>query len=502
MADTGDWGPSGSVQADSGYAPTRPRLTFIDLILQLWRAKWLMMLVALPIFALGILFALQMPKEFEASGQFYVAGGQETTATTVGNDGNRPNMPALEQIVPGELELLRSPIVAERTLSRFPLERVYPELAKARDKAVAEAPGSEEAIDFEYFQKSVDMFRKSFWAGAQPKSPIINVAYKHKDARTSAEVLDAAMASYLSYRSELFGARPVNQLTTQRKRFEKDLLAAEDAISAFLRQNDIGDFGSERSTAQGLYATISGELFNVQSRASAVDGQLARTRAQLAATSPELDLFVEDNSDQTLLELQLEREDLLGRYREGSQAVLAIDKRIAQVEALLAQKQGPSGLTRRGPNPTYQALEGTLNTLEAEAESLAGQRVELQRQLTQVDATLKKFTRLDPEWSDLQRKRDLLEQNVRSLSSAEQSEGTIAGIAEDGADSVKIVSEARAPLRGSSLRFPVAVLSLLFAGFTALMVGLLRALTREGFSSPRSLERTIGLPVIGAIGRT
>lgn len=501
MADTGDWGPSGSIQAEQGYAPARPRLTFVDLILQLWRAKWLMMLVGLPIFALGLLLALQMPKTFEASGQFYVTPGQETTATSVGNDAARGGTPELEQVIQGELQLIRSPTVAERTLSRFPLKRIYPELAEARDKAVAAAPQDEEAIDFEFFQKSVDTFRKNMWAGAPPKNPVINVAFKHKDPSTSAEILNASMAAYLSYRSELFSARPIDQLTAQRRRFEADLLKADDVISAFLRRNDIGDYGSERSTAQGLYSTISAELFGVKSRASAVDGQLARTRSQLAATPPEQDLFIEDSSDQTLMNLKLEREELLGRYREGSQAVQAIDKRIAQVESLLGNKDGASGLVRRGPNPTYQALEGTLNNLEAEAESLAGQRIELERQLNQVDDTLKKFTRLDPEWSELQRNRDLLEQNVRLLSSAEQSEGTIKQIAQDGTDSVKITSEARAPLEGSSLRMPVAVLSLLFAGFTALMVGLLRALTREGFASPRSLQRTTGLPVLTAIGR-
>jgi len=69
------------------------------------------------------------------------------------------------------------------------------------------------------------------------------------------------------------------------------------------------------------------------------------------------------------------------------------------------------------------------------------------------------------------------------------------------AESVRVLEPARVPLRGKSLRFSVAVLALLFAGFTALMAGLLWALTRPGFASPRPLRRTVGLPVLGAIGR-
>lgn len=501
MSDVSDWGPSGAIEAEPGYARARPRLSFVDLILQLWRAKWLMILVFLPIFILGILAALQMPKTYDSNSRLLIRAGVETSAVTVGNDNARQVTPDVEQVVQAELELLRSPVVAERTLARFPLERLYPKIHEGLQEELAKSPPEDaEAIRFEVAQQTLEAFEKSFRAGAPPKNPVINVSFEHKDPVIAAEVLNAAMGAYLEYRSELFSSRPVDQLTAQRRRFEIELVEAEDAIRDFLRRNRIEDFGSERGTAQGLYTTLSGELSNVQSRASAVEGQLNRTRTQIAATDREQDIFIEDTSDQTLLNLRLEREDLLARYTPESRAVQAIDKRIEEVEAFLAEKEGPQGTVRRGPNPTYQALETTLNSLEAEAEALASQQAEVQRQLTRVEGTLQRFTQLEPEWNELQRKRQSLEDNVRLLTRAEQEEGTIKNIAQDGTDSVSILEPARVPLRGSSLRFPVAVLALLFAGFTALMVGLLRALTREGFPTPSSLSRTTGLPVMAAVG--
>ena len=501
MADTADWGPSGAIQADAGYTPTRPRLNFVDLILQLWRAKWLMILVALPIFALGLLAAFQMPKTFESNSALYVlTSGDEIRSSSIISGPEAG--PDTEQVIQGELQIMRTQVVAERTLGRFQLERVFPKLAEAKQKELASSPPeAAEAIEFEYFQESVAAFRRQFWAGAMPKSNVINVAYKHEDPQVAAEVLNATMAAYLNYRSELFGARPVDQLTAQRKRFEKELLEAEGEIRTFLSSNRIGDFNNERATAQALYSTISNDLFAVQSRASAADGQLARTRAQLGATAPEQDLFVEDTSAQRLRDLQIERNQALVNYTPDSRRVQAIDSQIQELENYLATQDGLAGTTRRGPNPTYQALETSLNTLEAEAESLAGQRVELQRQLNQIEARLNRFTRLEPEWNELQRNRDLLESNVRIIAEREQQEGTIASITSQEAESVKVTEPATVPLRGSSLKMPVAVLAFLFAGFTGLMAGLLRALTREGFSTPRSLQRTTGLPVIGAIGR-
>jgi hypothetical protein len=48
---------------------------------------------------------------------------------------------------------------------------------------------------------------------------------------------------------------------------------------------------------------------------------------------------------------------------------------------------------------------------------------------------------------------------------------------------------------------PVAIIGAAFAAFSALMVGLLRALTRRGFPSPASAGRTLDLPVLGAAQR-
>jgi len=368
MAETADWGPSGVIEADSGYAAARPRLSFVDLILQLWRAKWIMMLIALPIFALGLYAAFQMPKSYESRSSLYVTSGDEVRSSSILSNPDFAQGPDTEQVIQGELEILRTKLVAERTLSRFPMDRLYPKLAEG---------------------------------------------FKHEDPEVAAEVLTALMATYLNRRAELFGSRPVDQLTAQRKRFEGELLQAEDAIRDYLRTNNIGDFGSERSTAQGLFTAISSELSTVRARTSAIEGQLATTRTQFASTPAQLELFVEDTSAERLRDLEIERNQALVSYTPDSRRVQAIDKQIEDLRAFIAAQSGLAGTTRRGPNPTYQALESSLNTLEAEAQSLSGQRAELERQLGEIEAKLTRFSQLEPIWSELQRNRDLMERIYR-----------------------------------------------------------------------------------------
>ena len=501
MAASQDWGPAGAARAPRGGMRQRPWMGAAEVMLQLWRAKWLMIAVFLPIFLLGLLAAFQMPKTYEANSRLYVRLGEESVyRPKVGTEGAGA-LPEQEQLIQAEIEVLLSPIVAERALERFPLSRVYPELSEATEEKIAEATSAEQrdAIAEEGFQKGVATLRKAFSAGSAPKTPVIATSLEHKDAALSAELLNAIIGAYMDYRTDVFSAGGSDFLRDQRKKFEGNLLDVEDEIRAFLRRNNIGDFESERQTAQQLYSTISGELLANRSRTRAVEGQLDIYNQQLATKDPEQDLYVEDSSANRLSELRMEREDLLSRYTEDSRAVQALDTRIAQLEDYLASRDGLSGTTRRGPNPVYQQIEQAAANLEAEAQSLALEGAELNRQLEQVEARLNRLNDLTPEWQELQRRKALLEANIQTFSAREIEARALSEIANQSADSVRVLEPARVPLEGSSLKLPIAALAFLFAGFTALMAGLARALTRTGFATARSLERTIGVPVVGAV---
>lgn len=500
MPQSNDWGARPPSQAHTAPFRSRPRIGIADLILQLWRAKWLMIAVFIPVFLLGILAAFQMPKEYRAESRLFVRIGDENVyRPRVGNE-TQGVAPEEELLIQAELEVLRSPVVAERALSEFDLADVYPKLITAMEKKLAESPPSEhDAIREETAQKAAATLRKAFESGTAPKTPVIGTALSHKEAAMSAALLNAWIDAYLDYRNEVFSTNGSASLQEQRRKFEGELLTVENEIREFLRTNRIGDFESERLTAQQLFSTISGEMLTNQSRASAVEGQLDIYNQQLATLEPQQDLYVEDNSAQRLMELRIERQDLLSRYTEDSQAVRAIDDRISKIEGYLNSRSGLAGTTRRGPNPVYQDIEQAANNLQAEAQSLELQGAELQRQLGRVEARLSRLNELEPEWQELQRRKALMERNVENFSVREMEERALSEISGQTADSVRVLEPALVPLKGKSLRMPVAALGFLFAGFTALMAGLGRALTREGFATARSVERTTGLRVVGSL---
>ncbi|MEQ9315639.1 MAG: Wzz/FepE/Etk N-terminal domain-containing protein, partial [Henriciella sp.] len=205
MTDREDWGVGSSARADQTPGRHRPRIGPVEVILQLWRAKWIMLLVFLPIFLGGLYAAFQMPTEYQARSRLYVRLGDESVfRPRVGTES--PTLaPETEQLLLAELEVLQSPLVAERALERFPLRRIFPEMVEAMEKEMARAPESEhEAIAEETFQTAIAALMKKFKAGTAPKTPVISTSLTHEDPAVSAELLNAMIGAYLDYRGDVF----------------------------------------------------------------------------------------------------------------------------------------------------------------------------------------------------------------------------------------------------------------------------------------------------------
>ncbi|MCA8903165.1 MAG: hypothetical protein KDA53_18155 [Hyphomonas sp.] len=500
MSMTEDWSREpGRRETPRQRTPVHPRLGLADVLLQLWRAMGLMLLVFLPIFLAGMMLAFSMKKEFTARTRVLVSLGDEYVfRPSVGPESQQPLSPGMDSLIQSELEMLRSPVVAREALKRFDLNRVFPKLRAACGQEFgARLSGDqfEEACN----QLAVRAFHKKFGAGAAPQIPVISATYTHEDPAVAAEVLNAVVGAYFTYRSTVFADGNSSGLAEQRGRFEGELKAADEALKAFLLDNGIGNFDAERDTVRQLYQFASSDLRAVEARIHLVDGQLAASRRQIRTIPAELDLYVDDTSQQTLMDLRLEREDKLSRYTEDSRVIREIDKRIAQAEAYLAERGGAQGTVRRGPNPLFQQVETSIKTLEAEAASLQSQHSELVRQVADFEARQQRLSELEPGYQELVRTRDVLDRNVTTLAEREIEARARSQLVEKSFNNIRILEPAVAPVKGTSLKLPVAVLALLVAGFSALMAGLARALTRTRFSTGRSLERTLGIPVVAAV---
>lgn len=239
----------------------RPRLGAADMLVLLWRAKWLMIAVFLPLLAAGLAGAALLPSRYTAETRLIVA----------------PDRAAMAR---AELELLRSPAVAHRALAAAGLARAYPEIARdCRGEVCARLAADEIAAHFD--------------AQAEAGSPLITARFTHPQAAMSAEMLQAIVQAYLDYRAEVFAPAEGDAQEAQQRRAEAEVASAEATIRDYLMQHELTDLAAERETLQQLERAARSERLQVQSRLRQARAQLAGYEAQLANIPPQLSVHVD-----------------------------------------------------------------------------------------------------------------------------------------------------------------------------------------------------------------
>ena len=350
-------------------------LGFADLLLQLWRAKWLMLLVFVPILLLGLAFTLLTPTKYTASTRLLVRLGAEYVFDPVVGDAAKGAFPQQEEVLQAEGELSRSPVIAERVIKSVGLSRLYPQLAEAKLRA-------RNGDDYVVEQEALEAFAKNLDISSAPKSSILRMTFAHEDPDLAAETLNRFVTEYLSYRQQVLSGRGAAGLSEQRSLIEERLEAADKALRDYLTTNGLSGYDAEVASATKLFSDITDEQSKVEASLREAEAKSAGLARQMASTPREVDLYVETTSEQELVKLRLEREDLLTRYLPDSRAVKDIDRKITQLQGFLATAPA-QGLRRIGPNPTWQALEADRAVQTANISALTGRAAALAMQKQQ-----------------------------------------------------------------------------------------------------------------------
>lgn len=320
----------------------------------------------------------------------------------------------------------------------------------------------------------------------------------HADAVIAAELLNALTRAYLDYRPAVLGEEPALGFGAQRARFEREVADAEASIGAYLSQNGLTGLEAEQDTLRRLYEAANVELIAVASRKVQYEAELASYRRHLATLGGRASSAGEAPR-QRLQELYVEREELRARLAPNSMALRDIDSRIGRLERLLvAQTEADEG-TGEGRSPVQQDVMSAIARLEADVQAADRQQADLHAQIASLEARDQRIRELAPGLTELRRRRDVAADAARLYGMRAADARARSDLAREGAGDVLLLEPASMPLRGHSLRIPAAFAALLVAGVAALLAGLLHAMKQRGFVTARSLERTIGIPVLATI---
>jgi len=477
----GDWA------LRSKYAPG-------DVPTLLWRERWLMLAVFLGIAVLGCAFAFTLKTAYPAHSSVLVKLGQEYVYQPRSGDAGRGAVPDNDQMLQSESEIMGSDALKMRVVRRLGVDKVAPDQAKAY---AAATPEGRDLI----VAKLADGIGRRLKIDTAPALPVIRLTYEDTDPQRAALVLNTLLEEYLVFRRTVLLTPTAGALDDQRRAFAQRLAEEDGAYQNFLSSNKIGDFEADKASLSQLAAQIEQQQLATDATLKEKAGRLTAIDAELAGLAPEIGLY--HDSDPTaaakLADLRVQRESLLSRYKPDAQPVKDMEAQIAQLEAAIAAGRTTSkGPERTGINPVYQTFQTERLQLSAEVAGLRQTAVTLTDEMNQLTERRLRLAQLEPQYQAMNLDRDALQSNVKDLTAKAEETEASQQIAQATNDNIRIVERASPPPTGKSLKAPVLVLALLFAGFSALCAGLLRMFLRPGMPTPASAGRTLDLPVLGA----
>jgi uncharacterized protein involved in exopolysaccharide biosynthesis len=377
---------------------------------QIFRRKTLALRVGLLVFGVIAIGSLLWAPSYESNSEILVQSNRAQLLVSPGLKEDAANqatqtVPVGEQDLNSEVELLTSPILIQQALAGMKLN--------ARSGGVRELIASVVSLPAEAYiamhggpradsiQSEIQKISSHLSATVIKRSNIIEVSIRSHDAVWAQAFLAQLMTSYLALHGRL-SQNPQAQAFFQQQRelLDQRLQQSEKELRGAQLQTGISEFGQQQQAQiTQLYAAEA----NLRSTSVSLDSktqQIASEEAELKATpqqqtkeSKTVQNYALQQLKPQMLTLETNRAELLSRYQPGSQRIREIDAKLkAGHDILSREKQSNVQETTTDVNPTWQALDGELAKLRAEAASFKAAQITEAAQVATLRDQLKMMT--------------------------------------------------------------------------------------------------------------
>ena len=449
-----------------------------------WHRRWLALGVAWAVCLLGWLVVAMVPNSYESKSRIFIQL-DDALAEQIGlgtNDRKRDiervrqtltSAVNLQKVVrstsmnddvttPKQMETMVLSL-AKRIKVRSEQENLFEITAVSNDGSLSDAENARLAQ--EIVQKMIDIFREENMSGD---------------------------------RGEMTGT--IGFMDQQLADRQKQLESAEQKRLAFEAQNPMLAQGGT-TVIQRLEASraelrgIDADLAAAQSALAAINGQLAGTPASIASAGPV------GGARGAYAQAQADLSAMRARgLTENHPDVIAARNQVNALRGAAGAESGGGGM----PNPAYSSLLSIKAERQANVQSLSSRRGSVQSEIAQITAQQFANPAMAAEQQRINRDYDVLKQQYDKLLQ-DREELRLRGQVETERNAVKFQiidppTTPRAPIAPNRplLLFGVLIAGLGAGGGTAFALGQLRST----FATTASLERALGLPVLGAITQT
>jgi uncharacterized protein involved in exopolysaccharide biosynthesis len=278
-------------------------------------------------------------------------------------------------------------------------------------------------------------------------------------------------------------------------------------LEAFKQKNQVFSLDEQRSLLLKQRMELDTDSKNSGNHIDELQKKLSSLQSQMQAISEDKDLYTQTERDKIiteaqgkLLDLKLREQQLLENYNQGSRLLVNVRKEIALTTDFLRQQEEDITKKVKTGNIVYQEVEKEALTTEADLNAQFAKARALKLQLSQVEREIQSLDLKENELDDLNREVSNNDKNYRTYVDKLEEARISGDMDRQKMANVSVIQAAGIPAKPV---WPKKVLNIILGGILGAVSGIGFAFFSEycsqGFSSPGSAEKKLGLPVLTTI---
>jgi uncharacterized protein involved in exopolysaccharide biosynthesis len=297
-------------------------------------------------------------------------------------------------------------------------------------------------------------------------------------------------------------------LEEQLAAYEQRLKQSQDRFEAFKQKNRVFSLEEQRTLLLTQRAELDSGLKATQSQIKEVQKRISSVTRLLQTVSPDVPLSTEteryrsvDDAKGQLLALQLKEQELLRKFTASNQLVVSVRREMEIVRTFInRQEQDIKNRMQTGQNIVYQDLEREMNRLQAELPSQEAKAASLGRQIAQLDLQIPTLDMTEMELGNLKRDMAVNDRNYRIYVEKVEDARILENLNRQKSANISVIQQATVPVEPVRPRKLLnIVLGLILGALAGLGIAFVTEFSAQGLSTPGSVERLLGLPVLTTI---
>lgn len=462
----------------------------------MWKRRWLGLIVAWVVGAIGVVTVLRIPDKYEASARIYV-DTQSILKPLMSGLAVEPNLD--QQIM----------ILSRTLISRPNVEKL---IRMADLDLNVKSKQAQDAL--------VDELMKLLTIKSTSRDNLYTLAYTDPEPERAKRVVQSLASIFVESslgdkRKDTDSAKKF--IEDQIQGYQKKLEEAENRLKEFklkniaLQANDGKDYVGRIGEVSSLLERSKLELREAENSRDALKRQIVGEEPSLLPDTPEATAgFSLPEIDGRIDAMKRNLDGLLQRYTDQHPDVVGTRRMIKELEnqkreEIAARKKAapssPASLTSN--NPVYQQLKISLGENEATVASLRVRVAEYQSRYNQLKDSVKMIPQIEAEYTQLNRDYDINKKNYESLVARRES-ATMSGEmdASSGGVDFRLIDPPRvSPQPVSPKRLLLFPLTLVLALAAGLFAPFAASQIRPVFFDARTVREVTGLPLLGTVSK-